>query len=848
LCQFRKLAGRLKPRDSGVWFDSRHTMPNATTSATASTGKNFPWRHAASAVKGADEKVANPERPSPAAKSVWGAGGGNAAKKLFQSAPPKSLELSARAAEFKPAMPVLPADETVVLSAKAAEFVPAVVSTPPIAPSMMPAFPWRSDGVFLNLDDYSDDSSSDSETEVLPTRGIPCKEVSEVAPGNVVEAVVKAVEPAAEPTPTCEQEAYPSLPGARTGTGSERVLPPWKRSSVASTPTAAVEAVPAALKHPSQSVPTALPLEVAADITAAGETEQRRLPPWKRLSVTSPQAAELSKEVDTRSSVPPAVALQVVTEIEDAKLGGFFSKTKSSKKGWNAKQARQPSATQELSEKAAPVFNSDEDANPVLRKSEDAKVKVKEVSAGKAASVEVEEVDTVSSETEPEAEASAAEEETSSHHEDDGASFDIATLMRWRASVSNDDCDGDVVYIAAEVAEEPKVSRASRGGQGRLSSASSLCATLRELRPASRAVRHDGDDVETTVTTVTTTVRTTTTVRSDSTLSDWRSRASGGGSTSTAAPAKLEESPTSWAAQLRARRAAASPATGDDDVADAEVVRAVKCLLNKLTVEKFAQISKQLLEIKFTKARHVELLIKEVFEKATGQHHFIEMYADLCENFNTFFTENPISKDKNKGFKRLLLNECQNSFERNLQPPKDLDKLDFEERTIVEQKYKTRMIGNIRFVGALLARRMLASKVLIAILDELLGDPTAEALETCAALLTVTGPAFDTAEWSHRAAFDTVFSRVKAIVDKKTCPPRVRCILQDVLDLRLHGWKDRKPKKIEGPKTLAAVADQKAREEDTSKASTGTRPAADVDGWNEVGSNKKQQSVIARFG
>jgi hypothetical protein len=820
-------------------------MPNATTSATASTGKNFPWRHASSAVKGADEKVDIPERPSPAAKSVWGAGGGNAAKKLFQSAPPKSVELSARAAEFKPSMPVLPADETVVLSANAAEFVPAVVSTPPIAPSMMPAFPWRSDAVFLNLDEYSDDSSSDSETEVLPTRGIPCKEVSEVAPGNAVEAVGKAVEPAAEPTPTCEQEAYPSLT-ARAGTGSERVLPPWKRSSVASTPTGAVEAVPAAVKHPSQSVPTALPLEVAVDITAAGETEQRRLPPWKRLSVISPQAAELSKEVDTRSSVPPAVALQAVTEIEDAKLGGFFSKTKTSKKGWGAKQAKQPSATQELSEKAAPVSNLVDDAKPVLRKSEDAKVKVKEVSAGKAASVEVEEVDTVSSETEPEAEASAAEEETSSQDEHDGASFDIGTLMRWRASVSNDDCDGDVVYIAAEVAEEPNVSRASRG-QGRLSSVSSLCATLRELRPASRAVRHDGDDVQTTVTTGTTTVRTTTTVRSDSTLSDWRSRACGGGSTSTAAPAKLEESPTSWAAQLRARRNAASLATEDDDAADAEVVRAVKSLLNKLTVEKFAQISKQLLEIKFTKARHVELLIKEVFEKATGQHHFIEMYADLCENFNTFFTENPISKDKNKGFKRLLLNECQNSFERNLQPPKDLDKLDFEERTIAEGKYKTRMIGNIRFVGALLARRMLASKVLIAILDELLGDPTAEALETCAALLTVTGPAFDTAEWSHRAAFDTVFSRVKAIVDKKTCPPRVRCILQDVLDLRLQGWKDRKPKKIEGPKTLAAVADQKAREEDTSKASTGTRPAADVDGWNEVSSNKKQ-SVIARFG
>jgi len=231
------------------------------------------------------------------------------------------------------------------------------------------------------------------------------------------------------------------------------------------------------------------------------------------------------------------------------------------------------------------------------------------------------------------------------------------------------------------------------------------------------------------------------------------------------------------------------------------------------------------------------------------QHHFIDMYADLCEGLNTFFTDNPVSKDKNKGFKRLLLNECQNSFERNQQPPKDLHMLDFEERIIEENKYKTRMLGNIRFVGALLARRMLASKVLIAILEELLGDPTSEALETIAALLSVTGPSFDTAEWTHRTAFDSVFKRLAVMIKNKSCSARVRCLLQDVLDLRAQGWQDKKPKKIEGPTTLQGVAEKKEKEDSPSKVATnsnkhGSQASED---WAVVGGSNRQ-SVVARFG
>jgi hypothetical protein len=263
--------------------------------------------------------------------------------------------------------------------------------------------------------------------------------------------------------------------------------------------------------------------------------------------------------------------------------------------------------------------------------------------------------------------------------------------------------------------------------------------------------------------------------------------------------------------------------------------------LNKLTVEKFTQLSSQLLDIKYGCTAHIAILIKEIFEKATMQHHFMQMYADLCERLNTFFTENPVSQNKNEGFKKLLLNECQNSFERNLTPPTTFDQLDLDERTIIEVKYKTRMLGNIRFVGALLARKMLASKVLISILEELMGDKTPEALESVAALLTVTGPAFDTPDWANRPALNAVFFQLKDIVKKKACCARVRCVLQDLLDLRARGWEDSRPKKVEGPTTLQAVADKKTLD-DTGKAS----PSAANDAWTKVGGAR--MTPIARFG
>merc|ERR1719443_1621695 len=118
----------------------------------------------------------------------------------------------------------------------------------------------------------------------------------------------------------------------------------------------------------------------------------------------------------------------------------------------------------------------------------------------------------------------------------------------------------------------------------------------------------------------------------------------------------MEVSAGSFVAQMRARRKMTQELR--DGPSDEDVVRSIKGILNKLTLEKFAPLYGQLVSCGMSTIFHVEQLIREVFDKATTQHQFIDMYADLCEQLHEFFTDNPIGNDRN-AFKKILLHECQ---------------------------------------------------------------------------------------------------------------------------------------------------------------------------------------------
>jgi hypothetical protein len=99
----------------------------------------------------------------------------------------------------------------------------------------------------------------------------------------------------------------------------------------------------------------------------------------------------------------------------------------------------------------------------------------------------------------------------------------------------------------------------------------------------------------------------------------------------------------------------------------------MKLILNKLTIERFDLLYEQLIECGISSSSHVEILMREVFEKATTQHHFIGMYAQLCQRLHEWFTKTNRegANSPQPTFKKILLNQCQQSFELQLRPPKD---------------------------------------------------------------------------------------------------------------------------------------------------------------------------------
>jgi hypothetical protein len=251
-----------------------------------------------------------------------------------------------------------------------------------------------------------------------------------------------------------------------------------------------------------------------------------------------------------------------------------------------------------------------------------------------------------------------------------------------------------------------------------------------------------------------------------------------------AAPGSDGQKKTSWAAQARRRRQCES------ENPEITVERKLRSILNKLTDANFETLYKQIVGCGICSATQLEVLIMEIFEKATAQHGFLPMYVELCARLNSHFQKEPI---EGADFRKVLVGACQRTFEKTLRLQPEVDKnLSYEDRYEIELKFKTRMLGNLRFIGELLVQKLLAGKVLLAVSEELLSVGDGASIEAAATLLTVAGPAFDRKSWTFLPRLHAIFSMLRCMSKDPAIPMRVRCILKDLLDLRDAGWQKNK--------------------------------------------------------
>lgn len=247
-----------------------------------------------------------------------------------------------------------------------------------------------------------------------------------------------------------------------------------------------------------------------------------------------------------------------------------------------------------------------------------------------------------------------------------------------------------------------------------------------------------------------------------------------------------------------------------------ELFKKVRSILNKLTPQKFNQLMKQVTDLTIDTEERLKGVIDLVFEKAIDEPSFSVAYGNMCRCLATLKVPSLDKPNATVNFRKLLLNRCQKEFEKDKvddvvfeRKQKELDSAASatererlrEELEEAKDKARRRSIGNIKFIGELFKLKMLTEAIMHDCVVKLLKNHDEESLECLCRLLTTIGKDLDFEKAKPR--MDQYFNQMEKIVKERKTSSRIRFMLQDVIDLRLHNWVSRRAD--QGPKTIEQI-------------------------------------------
>ncbi|XP_019712219.1 eukaryotic translation initiation factor 4 gamma 3 isoform X4 [Hippocampus comes] len=247
-----------------------------------------------------------------------------------------------------------------------------------------------------------------------------------------------------------------------------------------------------------------------------------------------------------------------------------------------------------------------------------------------------------------------------------------------------------------------------------------------------------------------------------------------------------------------------------------ELFRKVRSILNKLTPQKFSQLMKQVTDLTIDTEERLKGVIDLVFEKAIDEPSFSVAYGNMCRCLAELRVQIADKPNNTVNFRKLLLHRCQKEFEKDKvddvvfeKKQKELDSADSstererlqEELEEAKDKARRRSIGNIKFIGELFKLKMLTEAIMHDCVVKLLKNHDEESLECLCRLLTTIGKDLDFEKAKPR--MDQYFNQMEKIVKERKTSSRIRFMLQDVIDQRLHNWVSRRAD--QGPKTIEQI-------------------------------------------
>lgn len=232
--------------------------------------------------------------------------------------------------------------------------------------------------------------------------------------------------------------------------------------------------------------------------------------------------------------------------------------------------------------------------------------------------------------------------------------------------------------------------------------------------------------------------------------------------------------------------------------------RRVRSLLNKICPDNLQVITEQLAAIELKNVEQLETIIKLIFGIALTDPHYCETYADMVFTLKSRYPEFPAERDGEKAvtFARALLNTCQNEFESlpTTFEPTDEERARMEPADLAHemQLRKKKMLANMKFIGHLFLRQLLAVKVIGQVVHDLIGIkeglPEEHMIECTCELLCTIGYTLDLTQ-NGKALMSQFFSRLVDLKRSKTADEkafafsmRVRFQIQNLIDLRQNGW------------------------------------------------------------
>lgn len=293
-----------------------------------------------------------------------------------------------------------------------------------------------------------------------------------------------------------------------------------------------------------------------------------------------------------------------------------------------------------------------------------------------------------------------------------------------------------------------------------------------------------------------------------------------------------------------------APVRSAEELSQVErILREVKGLLNKLTLEKFHVISDKILALGIMSPDVLSGVIDCVFDKSVSEPRFAPMYAELCykivvEELNGLKKTLSANVAPDSQFRRLLVERCQAEYKhKRAWSKKRLEKLletsateetseegsaapetsesdapkanvgELTEEDYMLIKLKRRVLGNMRFIGEIFKVGLIGEKIMHSIITELLSNvenPEEEEIECLCRLLMTVGAILDKPEAAN--FWNQYVGRMNWLISQSgKLSSRVRFMVMDTLELREKKWKTGKAE--EGPKTIAQIQKEQQNKE-----------------------------------